>query len=88
MRYLQDIMRNILMWLTIHDPFASNLGIDKNWNWLDYPSVFFVPLPFILNVESLLCQPTFSVLSDTDCIQIVTLADSDHWKWRSAQDIA
>ena len=75
------------MWVTIRYPFTSNLGIDENWNWFDYSWVFIVPLPLFLNVESLLCKPKFSVLSYTDCIQIVTSADSDRWKWCSAQDI-
>jgi len=68
---LQDIMRNILMWVTINDPFASNLGIDDNWNRLDYPWIFIVPLPFFLYVESLLCQLKSSVISYTDCIHKV-----------------
>jgi len=71
MRCLQDSMSNILMWVTIYDPFASNLGIDNNWNRLDYPWVFTVPLPFFLYVESLLCKPKFSILSYADCIHIV-----------------
>ena len=37
MQRLQDSMRNILKWVTIYDPFASNLGIEENWNRLDYP---------------------------------------------------
>jgi len=45
---LQDSMRNILMWVTIYDPFANNLDIDENWNPLDYPWIFIVPLPFHL----------------------------------------
>ena len=80
-------MRNILMWVTIYDPFGSNLGIDDNWNWLDYPWVFIIPLPFFLYVVSLLCKPKFSILSYTYCIPIVTSADSDRWKWSSAPDI-
>jgi len=71
MRRLQDSMRNILMWVTIYDPFASNLGIEENWNWLDYPWTFPVPLPFFLYVESLLSNPKFSLFSYTDCIHIV-----------------
>jgi len=55
MLWLQDIMHNILMWVTIYDPFTSNLGIDDNWNRLDYPWIFIVPSPFILYLESLLC---------------------------------
>jgi hypothetical protein len=35
--FLQDIMHNILMSVTINDPFARNLGIDDNWNPVDYP---------------------------------------------------
>jgi len=50
MRCLQEIMRNILMWVTIYDPFASNLAIDDNGNRLDYPWVFIVPLLFIFYV--------------------------------------
>ena len=52
---LQDIMHNILMWVTIYDPVTSNLGINDNWNRLDYPRIFIVPLPFFLYGESLLC---------------------------------
>jgi hypothetical protein len=36
MCYLQDIMCNILMWVTAYDPIASNHGIDKQRNQLDY----------------------------------------------------
>jgi len=36
-----------------------------------------VPLLFSLYVESLLCEPKFSVLSDTDCIHSVASADPD-----------
>jgi hypothetical protein len=36
MCYLQDIMCNILMWVTVYDPFASNHGIDEQRNQLDY----------------------------------------------------
>jgi hypothetical protein len=75
----QDIMPNILMLVTICDPFTSNLGVDDNWNQLDYRWVFIVPLPLFLFVEYLLCKPKFSVLSYTDCIYIVTSADSDRW---------
>ena len=71
MRCLQDNMCNILMWVTIYDPFASNLGFDDNWNWLDYPWIFIVPLPFFLYVESLLSKPKSSVFSYTDRIHIV-----------------
>ena len=62
--------------MIIYDPFVSNLGIDDNWNPLDYPSVLIVPLPFVL-VESLLCKPEFSVLCYTDYTHIVTSADLD-----------
>ena len=65
---LQDSMRNILMWVTIYDPFASKLGIDENWNWLDYPWIFIVPLLFFLYVESLLSNSKFSRFTYTDCI--------------------
>ena len=88
MRCLHDSMLNILMWVTIYDPFASSLGIDGNWNRLDYPWVFIVPLLFFLYIESLLCKPKFSVPYYTDCIHIVIAADLDHWKWSSAPDIA
>jgi hypothetical protein len=72
--FLQDIIRNIVMWVTIHDPFASNLGIDDNWNWLDYPWIFIIPLPFFLYVESCLCNPKSSVFTYTYyCIHIVIL---------------
>jgi len=89
MRCLQDIMCNILMWVTIYDQFLSNLGIDENWNRLDYPWIFIVPLLFILYVDSLLSKPKFSLISYTDCMHnILNSADSDHWKWSSAHDIA
>jgi len=88
MRCLHDSMRNILMWVTIHDPFASNLGTEENWNRLGYPWVIIVRLPLLLYVEFLLCKPKFSIHSYTDCIHIVTSADSDHWKWSSVPDIA
>jgi hypothetical protein len=65
------------MWVTIHDPFARNLGIDDNGNQLAYPFVFIVPSMFFLYVDSLLCHPNFSILADTDCIDILTSADSD-----------
>jgi len=68
---LQDSMRNILMWVTIYDPFASNLGSDENWNRLDCPWIFIIPLPFFLYVESLLSNPKFSLFSDRGCIHIV-----------------
>ena len=60
------------MWVTIYDPFASNLGIDDNWNWLDYPWIFIVPLLFFLYLESLLSKLKSSVISYTDCKHIVT----------------
>jgi len=88
MQYLQDIMRNILMWVTIYDPFTSNLRNGENWNRLDYRRVFLVPLLFFFYVESLLCTPKLSILSYTDCKHIVTSADSDCWKWSCAHDIA
>jgi len=69
--FLQDIMPNIIMWVTIYDPFASNLGTDDYWNRLDYPWLFIKPLLFFLYVESLLWKPKSSVFSYTDCIQIV-----------------
>jgi len=81
-------MRNIFMWVTVYDPLASNLGIDENWNRLDYPWVFIVSLLFFLYDDCLRCKPKFSILSYTDCLHIVTSADSDRWKWSSASDIA
>ena len=71
MRYLQDNMRNIWMWVTINDPFTSNLGIDDYWNWFDYTWVFIVPLPFLHYGQSLPCKSKFSVLPYTDGIHIV-----------------
>jgi len=56
-RCIQDIMHNILMWVTNYDPFAGILHIDENWNRLDYPWIFILPLPFFLYVESLHCKP-------------------------------
>jgi len=88
MRCVQDNMRNILMWVTIYDPFASNPGIDQNWNRIDYPWIFIVPSLFFLYVESLLCKPKFSLFSDINCIHIVNSADSEHWKWSSTHDNA
>jgi len=64
-------MRNISMWVTIYDPFTRHLGIDDNWNRLDYPWIFIIPVPFFLFVESLLCKLKSSVFSYTDCIHIV-----------------
>jgi len=69
--FLQDIMRNILMWVTIYDPFASNLGIDVIWKWSDYPWIYIEPLLFFLYVEFRLCKPKSSIFSYTDCIHIV-----------------
>jgi len=71
MRCLQDIMCNILMWVNIYDPFTSNLGIDINWNWLDYPWILIVPLSFGLYVESSLSIVKSAVVSYADCIHIV-----------------
>jgi len=71
MQCLQDIMHIISMWVTIYDPFTGNLGIDDNWNQLDYPWIIIVPWPFFLYVESLLWNPKSSVFSYTDCIHIV-----------------
>jgi hypothetical protein len=72
--FLHDIIHNILMWVTIYDPFASNLAIDDNWNRLHYPWIFIVPLPFFLNVGSRLCNPKSSVFTYTYyCIHIVIL---------------
>jgi len=76
------------MSVTVYDPFASIIGIDKIGNQSDYPSVYIVPWPFFLYFESLLCNGTFSILSYTDGIHIVTSADWDHQKWSSAHDIA
>jgi len=70
--FLQDIMCSILMWVTINNPFASNLGIDDNWNRSDYPRIFIVPLPFfLLQVGSRLCNPKSSVFTSTYCMHIV-----------------
>jgi len=88
MQCLHDSMRNILMLVTIYDPFASNLGIEGNWNWLDYPWVFILPLLLFLYAESLHCNPKFFVLSYTDCVHIVTSAVWDRWKWSAAPDNA
>jgi len=88
MRGLHDIMPNILMWVTIYDPVASNLGINQNWNRLDYPWVFIVLLSFFPSVESLLCKPKFSLFPYTGCIHIVNSTDLDCCKWSSAHDIA
>jgi len=59
------------MRVTIYDSFASTLCIDDNWNQLDYPWIFIFSLPFSLYVESLLCNPKYSVFSYTICIHIV-----------------
>jgi len=88
MRWLQDNMCNILMWVTIYDRFASNHGIDEYWDRLDYPWIFTVCLPFFPYVESLLCKPKFTLFSYTDCIHILHSTDWDCWKWSSAHDIA
>jgi len=69
--FLKDIIRNILMWVPINHPFASNLRIDDNWNQLDYPWIFMVSLPFFLYIESCLCKPKSSVFSYTDCTHIM-----------------
>jgi len=87
MRCMQDIVHNIIMWVTIYDPFTSNLRINDNCNRSDDPWIFIVPLPFFLYVESLLCKPKFSLFSYTDCRHIVHAADSDGWKWSAAHDI-
>jgi len=76
MQCLQDIMCNILMWVMIYDPFASNLAIDENCNQLDYPWIFIVPLRFFLYFESLHCNPKFSLFCYTDCIHFVNSGDS------------
>jgi len=85
---LQDIMRHIIRWVTIHDLFDTDLGIDENSNLLDHPCVFITVLPFFHYVESLLCKPKSSVNSYTNSIRIVTSVDSDRWKWSPAHDIA
>jgi hypothetical protein len=71
MQCLQDSMRNILMSVTIYDPFASNVGIDENWNRLHYPWIFIVPLSSFLQVESPLSNLKFSQFAYRDCIHIV-----------------
>jgi hypothetical protein len=68
---LQDNMRNILLWVTINDPFASNLRIDDNWNPFDYPWIYMVPILFFLYIESRLCNPKSSVFTYTYHIPIV-----------------
>jgi len=73
MRCLQVSIPNILMWVTIYEPFAGNLGIDEIWNQLNYPWIFIVTLSFFLYVESLLCKPKLSLLSYSECIHIVIL---------------
>ena len=69
--FWQDIIRYILMWVTIYDPFTSNLGIVDNWKPLDYPWIFIVPLPFFLYNESHLCNPKSSVFTYTYSLYIV-----------------
>ena len=76
------------MWVTIYDPFASNLVIDNNWNRFDYPWILIIPLPIFLYVKSHICKPRSSVFSYTDCIQIVIQHTRDLWKWSSANNIA
>jgi len=68
---LQDVLRNNWMWVTISDSFASNLSIDNNWDRLDYPWIFIVPIPLSLYVESLLSKMKTSVFSCIDSICIV-----------------
>jgi hypothetical protein len=58
------------MWVTINDPFASDRGIDDNWNRSDYPWIFIVPLPFFLYVEFRLCKSKSFPFSYTDWIHI------------------
>jgi hypothetical protein len=72
----------------MYDRFASNLGIEQNWNRLDSPSIFIVPLPFFLYVESLHWKPKYSLFWYTDCIHSVNSVDSYRWKQSSAHDIA
>jgi len=69
---LQDVMRSILMWVTIYNPFASNLGIVDNWNQFDYPWIIMVPLLIVRYVESLLCNLKSPVLFYTDSIYTVS----------------
>jgi hypothetical protein len=88
MRWLQDSMRNILMWVTIYDPFASNLGIDENWNRLDYPWIIIVPLPFFLYVESLLSHSKFSPSSHILTAYIFWFSRLGRQKLSSAHNIA
>jgi hypothetical protein len=57
MQCLQGIMRNVWMCVTSYDQLSSNLSIDKNLNWVDYPSIFIVALSFFLYVQSLFCKP-------------------------------
>jgi len=75
------------MWVTVYDQFTRNLGIDDNWNRLDYPRIFIVPLPFFLYVESHPYKPKSSVVSDTECIHIVIQQTQDWGKQSSAHDI-
>jgi hypothetical protein len=69
--FLQDSISNIWMWETIYNPFASNLGIDNNCNWLDNPWIFIVHAPVFHWVESCLCNPKSSMITYTYCIHIV-----------------
>jgi len=43
MQLLQDMIHSMLMCVMRYDPFASNLDIDENRNWLDYPKIFNKP---------------------------------------------
>jgi len=63
--YLHDIIRNILMSVTIHDPFVRNLDIDDNLNRFLHPWIFIVPLPFFRYIESRLCNPKSSLFTYT-----------------------
>jgi hypothetical protein len=78
--FLQDIIPIIFMWLKFNHPFASNLGMGNNWNPLDYPWIFTVPLRLTLYIESCLCLPTSSVCSHADCIHIVIHQIRDPWE--------
>jgi len=78
--FLLDMMRNILMRVSINDPFASNLGIDDNWIHLDYHSIFIIPVPFFFYVEYRHCKPNSSVFSHNDCIHMVMQQIRDNRK--------
>jgi len=39
---LLDILHDMLMRVTMYDPFPSNLGIRMNSNWLDYTSILII----------------------------------------------